>query len=177
MKVTWHDMQAYLGLNPKPDVEIVRVKRLQAAIAAHQRLHHGSGNGSELPTSTATASPLQPQSMDKSSTMEGPKTIVGLLPHPSSLVNTGLPPFMTSSVTLGRLLFMHNLTNNRAWAVNVHPPRGSVVLSGLIEVVGQKGRLTVDVTAAYDVKEGKFIEMHSSPKRFLPHRQSPRGGP
>ena len=40
-----------------------------------------------------------------------------------------------------------------------------MVVSGLIEIVGQKGRLIVDVAATYDVKTEKFVEVVSAPKQ------------
>lgn len=56
-------------------------------------------------------------------------------------------------------------------------PRGTVAVSGLIEVVGTKGKATLDVTAAYDPKENEFVLSLWRPRRIQPRSQPPRGGP
>lgn len=56
------------------------------------------------------------------------------------------------------------------------PPRGSLVISGLVEMLGSNAMATVDVRAAYDPKERKFVGVNLAVRRFQERIQGPKGG-
>ena len=67
-------------------------------------------------------------------------------------------------------------TLKRTWRpVLTPPPRGSVIVSGLVEVVGPDGLVLLDVTAAYDPKESQWVGLHAQIRRAKERRQSPKG--
>jgi hypothetical protein len=72
-------------------------------------------------------------------------------------------------------LFWHTLTKNRQ-PMSLDPPRGTILVSGLIEVVGIKGKLTFDVAAAWDPKANDFVLSGWKARKYSPKTQSPRGG-
>ncbi|KAF2085603.1 hypothetical protein K490DRAFT_58499 [Saccharata proteae CBS 121410] len=57
------------------------------------------------------------------------------------------------------------------------PPRGTLVVSGLVEIIAAKARLTMDVYAAYDPKSNRYVLVQGKIRRVQHNRQRPRGGP
>ena len=72
---------------------------------------------------------------------------------------------------------MHSMAQQMSKHYRFELPRGTVAVSGLIEVVGTKGKATLDVTAAYDPKDNEFVLSLWRPRRIQPRSQSPKGGP
>jgi hypothetical protein len=54
-------------------------------------------------------------------------------------------------------------------------PRGAIILSGLVEVVGKKARATMDVTAVYDLASDKYLSINVMGRRIAELKQRPRG--
>lgn len=71
--------------------------------------------------------------------------------------------------------FMHNFTKQYR-GFKMEPPRGSVVLKGMISVVGDKGRMTFNVIAFYDPKTEQYVGMGAQVNSFSRKVQRPRGG-
>ncbi|KAL5114711.1 hypothetical protein ACEQ8H_007380 [Pleosporales sp. CAS-2024a] len=59
----------------------------------------------------------------------------------------------------------------------LQPPRGTFLVLGLIEVYGERARMTFNVTATYDPKQGRYVYMKISVWNLVDHSQRPRGGP
>ncbi|KAI9834787.1 MAG: hypothetical protein M1819_002873 [Sarea resinae] len=57
------------------------------------------------------------------------------------------------------------------------PPRGSVILSGLVEIQGTDAMAVLDVKAAYNPKEAKWGGIMLGVRRYQRRRQAPLGGP
>ncbi|PSN69597.1 hypothetical protein BS50DRAFT_291557 [Corynespora cassiicola Philippines] len=57
------------------------------------------------------------------------------------------------------------------------PPRGTFLVTGLVEIIGQKARMTLDVSAAYDPRIGKFVTLDAKMRSLVNFRQEPKGGP
>ena len=72
-------------------------------------------------------------------------------------------------------VFQHSLV--RTWKMpRVPPERGSIIISGLVEVVGSKATCVLDVRAAYHPKENRWVGVNIGMRRLQAKRQSPRGG-
>lgn len=82
-------------------------------------------------------------------------------------------PIAGDSATVRRFMgtFM-----NRWRGFKVDAPRGSVVLSGLISVIGDKGRMNLLVTAFWDPKSEQFLAMAAHVVSLQPKHQRPKGG-
>lgn len=75
-------------------------------------------------------------------------------------------------------LFMHTFAKNTSQrSMEIEPPRGTVVVSGLVEVKGKDATATMDVHAAYDLKQNKYVIISMGVKKVKPRVQSPKGGP
>ncbi|KAF2675255.1 hypothetical protein BT63DRAFT_420471 [Microthyrium microscopicum] len=58
----------------------------------------------------------------------------------------------------------------------VDPPRGCIILSGLVECVGSRANATMDVVAAFDLFHDHIVVAVRNIRRLAPHQQRPRGG-
>jgi len=56
------------------------------------------------------------------------------------------------------------------------PPRGSIVLQGLVECHGTQFVATVDVIAAWDLSEEQIVMHNTKIRHITPRRIAPRGG-
>ncbi|KAF2435846.1 hypothetical protein EJ08DRAFT_729712 [Tothia fuscella] len=93
-------------------------------------------------------------------------------------MSISIPDVDTTSVEgspITMLLFWLKMSKNRQ-PMNIDPPRGTIVVSGLIEVVGSKGKSTFDVAAAWDPKANDFVASGWKHRKYTPKMQSPRGG-
>lgn len=59
----------------------------------------------------------------------------------------------------------------------LEPPRGSLVVQGLVEIKGSKGRIMFDVQSCYDPKESKFVTVNAGMRSTKRWNQAPKGGP
>ncbi|KAH3945540.1 hypothetical protein HBI81_083440 [Parastagonospora nodorum] len=57
------------------------------------------------------------------------------------------------------------------------PPRGSFLVMGLIDIYGEKARITLNVAAWYDPKQGRYVSIKTGIYNLVDHSQRPRGGP
>jgi hypothetical protein len=171
------DMQAnkvreYFGLQPKIDPEAALIKA--SLMERSNTKKFGSGNKPpEVPQNPFSKGlpppPIVPASGQnaEASDAESPGTSIPRLP---SIVPRG----ESKPVTLA--LFLHNLRKNRG-STAIEPPRGSVVVTGLIEVIGTRGRTTLDVSAAFDPPSDEYVLWSWRPRRIQPKSQRPKGGP
>ncbi|KAI4207251.1 MAG: hypothetical protein LQ348_000636 [Seirophora lacunosa] len=60
---------------------------------------------------------------------------------------------------------------------NTPPERGTVLFSGLVELVGPKGIAVLDVHAVYHPAKQEWRHIALEPRRFQPRGQRPLGGP
>ncbi|KAL8785585.1 MAG: hypothetical protein Q9195_008571 [Heterodermia aff. obscurata] len=73
-------------------------------------------------------------------------------------------------------VFQHSLI--RTWKMpKVPPERGSIIISGLVELVGSKATCVIDVRAAYHPKENRWVGVGIGVRRMQAKKQSPKGGP
>ena len=180
LNVQLNKVKQSLGLAPaaNPQIESVQ-KRVQP-----KQDHNGKGSANEK--SGAQSNPeggpgTAKQRTSAPATDQTPKTGSGGSASPDQK-KVGLPKLPSLSprgndnpITLA--IFMHSMAHQMSKPYRVELPRGTVGVSGLVEVVGTKGKATLDVTAAYDPKENEFVGSYWRPRRIQPRSQSPRGGP
>jgi hypothetical protein len=141
------------GTTPIPKADV-------PAQSAGQTKSSEKRDTSAQPEPTEKTDPSNPTSADQKK--------VGLPKLPSITPQGEGKPF-----TL--MLFLQSMAKNSK-PFQIDPPRGTILVTGLIEVVGSRGRTTVDAQAAYDPKAKDFVVSSWSPRRFQPKSQSPRGG-
>ncbi|KIW07930.1 uncharacterized protein PV09_01837 [Verruconis gallopava] len=165
-------VREYLGLQPKIDPEVALIK---ASLRERPNTKHfGSGNNSPKTPANPLSKGFPPQPITspsgqnaEASNSESSEPSIPRLP---SIVPRG----ENKPVTLA--LFLHNLRKNRG-PTPIEPPRGSVVVTGLIEVIGTNGRVTLDVSAAFDPRSDEYVLWSWRPRRIQPKAQRPKGGP
>ncbi|KAJ9648596.1 hypothetical protein H2201_000927 [Coniosporium apollinis] len=161
-----------LGLAPKEDEKIVQLR------AALEAVHPGAQTMLPKPAPPGTsgrsaadpakgiapiALPAPPQG--QRAPEAGGKEKAASLPS--------LPTIQRQPIAMS--VFANTWVKN--WTpLNVEAPRGSIVVSGLIEVQGSKARATMDVVAAYDPKQNKYVAMSLGVRRVQDKKQAPKGG-
>ncbi|CAI6282603.1 unnamed protein product [Periconia digitata] len=142
---------------------------LQAMIRARQIT-----SGSTPPTSptSASASPTStPTSEQQAAMPRSPPSSDPAHDRSSVTLQTSkMIPIMDMSFFRGKWL------KNRP-REQPQPPRGTFVVSGLIDIVGDKAKMTVDVFAAYDPKSAKYVIITIKPRTLKEWTQRPKGGP
>ena len=73
-------------------------------------------------------------------------------------------------------IFAHTLQKGRQTGNKPEPPRGTFVISGLVQMRGTRAAITFDVQAFYDPKMSRFTTVNVAPKALKRWTQSPRGG-
>jgi hypothetical protein len=69
--------------------------------------------------------------------------------------------------------YHHHLSNLRR-KDRSEPDRGSIRVSGLVEVIGTKGAATVDIIVDYDIKEKTFKVLDLGLRSLRPRSQKPK---
>ncbi|KAI9811337.1 MAG: hypothetical protein M1827_005497 [Pycnora praestabilis] len=85
------------------------------------------------------------------------------LPAPSQEMSTMLSAFMTKLAVTWK-------------PAKPPPPRGTFLVSGLVEVQGSKAVCVIDVQAAYNPIESKWDQVALKVRRLQPRKQAPPGG-
>jgi hypothetical protein len=180
LNVQLNRMKQSFGFTPSANPQIESMQKSSQP----KQDHNGKGSTNEKSGSQANPEEAPGTAKQRTSapaTHQTPKTGSGGSVNPDQK-KVGLPKLPTLSsqgnenpITLA--VFMHSMARQMSKPYKVELPRGTVGVSGLVEVVGTKGKATLDVTAAYDPKENEFVGSHWQPRRIQPRSQSPRGGP
>ncbi|KAK7191773.1 hypothetical protein PSPO01_02222 [Paraphaeosphaeria sporulosa] len=78
--------------------------------------------------------------------------------------------------TMNLAYFRLMLMKNRK-PMPVEPPRGTFVVTGLVELIGDKAKMTLDITACYDPNMAKYVMLNTRIRSMTKYKQQPRGGP
>ena len=71
--------------------------------------------------------------------------------------------------------FKKRLAKNWHKGINLEPPRGTILVSGLVEVHGPKGLCLVDVRAAYEPRNSQWVALACGFRRVKDRFQKPKG--
>jgi hypothetical protein len=180
-EVQLNKVRGYFGLDAKWNPQ---VENLHKAIQLREAMVRAKQGGKDTTTPPPTAAPPPESAAPSQHASQSPENSQKPDSPGSTKTdqkNVGLPklPSITPSpekrpITL--MIFMQTLAKNLPQA-KLEPPNGAVVLSGLVEVVGTRGRTTIMVVASYDPKNNEFHEWRWQPWRTQPRSQKPRGGP
>ena len=101
----------------------------------------------------------------KAETTDGTKLLRALpsTPHPNGEMASALTAFKR--------------TFAREWKpAAIPPPRGTLLVSGIVEVKGSNARCTLEVQAAYHPAESRWVSLAMGVRRIYPKKKSPKGG-
>lgn len=167
----WHKMKQLLGLVPSPDEEIKELQKRNLQIMQQLTQLGAKPPPGHGPAATDTSQRVAPPAAGFSD---------AVIPSSSSSTkdkNIALPEGTSPANLVAISIFAHTLA--RTWKpLDIkEAPRGTVIVSGLIEVKGSKARVTVDVNAAYDPKQDKYVIIKAGIRRLQDKHQRPLGGP
>jgi len=183
LKATWvvlryhWDTQAnkvrqHFGLAPKMDPQTAMLKNF---IIAHK--------AAEMREKKKVVPPLAPRIQDKkeTSTTSGDQKVDSSTTSPESDEQKTTPSILAwlipkaEQVPVTTYLFMQNLIKGSP-KKKVDPPRGSIEVTGLVEVLHKNARIYLDVEANYDLKSDQISEMSFKVKDMQPRQQRAKGG-
>lgn len=163
-ELSWKSFRSYMGWEDKSEPDTVQgvIQRVLASPPSP------SGPGvSATPAasdSSASAATESKQPAETASPFGSPAKDVGfVLPDPKKL---------TLDLTQFRQDFRKAFK-----PYTMQAPRGTFMVLGIIEVYGDRARMTLNVTAAYDPKQGRYVSLKAGVWNLVDHRQHPRGGP
>ena len=95
----------------------------------------------------------------------------------ASKVFPPLPSIPQPGGDMSSALMAFKRTLAKTWHPPATPPeRGTLLVSGLVEVSGTKAVCVLEVQAAYHPKESKWVSVAVGVRRIQRRKQSPRGG-
>ena len=142
---------------PKVPPGLIDFQRLAKASDGQQR--HPSPGVDKMPHGKS------PDSADAKTDSDGAK----VLPV--------LPTYPQPTGEIGSALSAFKRTLAKTWKPAVEPaPRGTFMVSGLVEVLGPKGVCVLDVRAAYHPAESKWVTIAMGVRRIQSRKQRPKGG-
>ncbi|OJD35118.1 uncharacterized protein BKCO1_1900017 [Diplodia corticola] len=164
----WHvqmnKLRQWIGLSPKVDPAVdVLARHLEAMQRAKQE-------GSNRPFAPPNTSERTVASANPNANANAAGKTAAAEKH------TNLPefePIPPQSIALS--IFSSTLLKN--WKrPQLEPPRGTILVTGLIEIRGDKARTVLDVTGAYDPLIDKYVALRVGSRLIQDKQQRPRGG-
>lgn len=162
--VSWNTIKSCVGWEDRSQPDTVQ-QVFQRALANSPPPPGTDASSVPPPTdkSASTISESSPSASSASSLDNSAKDLGFVLPDPKKL---------TLDLTNFRQDFRKAFK-----PYSLPPPRGSFLVLGLIEVYGERSRLTLNVTAFYDPKQGRYVGVQGKIWNLVDHRQTPKGGP
>jgi hypothetical protein len=157
----WKNFKIYMGWDQESKAETVQ--EIFQRISANPQSAGQTTSTAPNPFSASANDTQQPGASPSATPIDGPTNISFALPDPKSM-------------TLDLAQFRADLTRATA-PTALYPPRGTFIVRGLIELYGERARLTLNVNAIYDPKQGRYVSISAKPWNYVEHRQYPRGGP
>jgi hypothetical protein len=166
VELSWSSLGAYMGWAEKAQPETMQSK-LQKFVDMANPLSPSapevSANTTTSTSSSSTATERKQPAESTASVESQVKALGFVLPDPKSL-------------TLDLANFRQDFRKaSKPYAMQ--PPRGAIMVLGMIEVYGDRARITLNVTAAYDPKQHRYVGIKAGIWNIVDHRQTPKGGP
>jgi len=160
---SWKGFKVYMGWSPESKTETVQ--ELVQRISANPR-------SSANPTTSVTSRPFS----TSATPTQQPGASPSVAPVDGATKDLDRVTIDPKKFTLDLSQFQADF--RRTFKPYPHPvPRGAFVVMGLVEVYGERAKITVSVHAVYDPKQGRYVGVSAVPYNFVEFRQSPKGGP
>ncbi|KAK0850231.1 hypothetical protein LTR03_004693 [Friedmanniomyces endolithicus] len=134
-----------------------------------------TGTASALVTTHSTAGPASSPKNEQQDDQTGTTKHIAY-----SSTYPFLPlPSLTPSQDLPVALYFFTATLLKSWLPRkkLEPPRGAFIVTGMIEVRGEKGKALLDVQSVYDPSSGKFVRIQAGVRGMTGWRRDAKGGP
>ncbi|EOA88963.1 uncharacterized protein SETTUDRAFT_176358 [Exserohilum turcica Et28A] len=157
----WKNFKVYMGWEQEPKTETVQ--DLFHRISTNQQSSAGQATSiAPSPLSASANDTQQPAASPSTAPVDGPANVGFVLPDPKK---------MTLDLAQFRADFRKAFK-----PYTLQPPRGTFVVIGLIEIYGERARMTLNVQAVYDPKQGRYLRLTGLVWNYVEHQQYPRGG-
>jgi len=164
LDTNWKSFRAYVGWEAKAEPETVRDVIQRVVTTPPSASGPAPPSASSPPSAQAAAATDTKQPTDPASPLDNAtKHVWFALPDPKK-ITSDMSQFSTDF-------------RKTTKPYTIQAPRGTFVVLGLIEVHGDRAKMTLNVTAAYDPKQGKYVGLSAALWNLKDHRQRPRGGP
>lgn len=171
LQLSWKSFTSYLGFAEKPEAETVQ--SVIQRVLANPSSHPPPGVTASSEAAPGTLTPSSPDNKASSDSKQAAQSTSSVSTRGSE-AGFVLPDPKT--LTLDMTNFRQDLKKSfKPYAVQA--PRGSFKVLGLVQVYGDRAQLTLNVTAAYDPKQNRYVGLQVALWNFRDHKQVPRGGP
>ncbi|KAJ4287212.1 hypothetical protein N0V90_012610 [Kalmusia sp. IMI 367209] len=163
--LSWRDFKRYIGWGNSS-----RPQTVQGIISALPAPPTKSTSPNPTPAApSASTAPSTPADVEKQSTPSAPGN--------PALERFGLSLPDPKGVPTMDLLFFRLMMRKHQKQMQIQPPRGTFIVSGLVEVIGDRAKMTLDVTGVYDPRIAKYIMLQAKIRSMTEYKQRPKGGP
>jgi len=163
--LSWKSFRTYMGWEANSEPETVR------GVIQKVLVDPSTPSAPGASATPATSSPSEPAATESK---QQPAESASPLGSPAKDIGFVLPD--PKKLTLDLTQFRQDFRKT-AKPYALQPPRGTFMVLGLIEIYGDRARMTLNVAAAYDPKLGRYVSLKAQVWNLVDHRQSPKGGP
>lgn len=179
----WQDFRSYIGWEDKTQKKQEALARILTPPSLPPNFQSGAPSSANTPASSPTgatpaenAAQQQAASTDPTSSTPPQKDPLTSTPSGNGFERflPSLPP--PTNMTLDLSTFRASFKKEHQ-GLQMQPPRGTFIVTGLVEVIGDRARMTLDVAGAYDPRIGKYVMIRAGLRSITDYRQHPKGGP
>jgi len=186
----WHDTSKIGGMlgiqtKPQPSVDTILAQAMKRSSSQSDEPKQPAEENSSPPTATAdrdlgdSPRPDPNRAIDKppSEQLDALTKAIKADAQRVQEENDNIPPALRSHLLQAFMAFKTKFAQTWRPAPD-YPPRGSILVSGLIELDSPKAWLVIDVRAAWDPKTRQYDlrSMYLGMRRLQMKRQAPLGG-
>ena len=152
------------------------------AASTRQQVHHKPFSFHRLSQANDNAAPQITTGIESSSNVKTPEVSPPKTSSKSELTDgtrllRALPSIPQPNEEMTSALTAFKRTFAKEWKpAAIPPPRGTLVVSGLVEVRGPNGRCVLEVMAAYHPAESRWVALAMGVRRVHPKKKGPKGG-
>ena len=152
------------------------------AASTRQQVHHKPFSFHRLSQANDNAAPQITTGIESSSNVKTPEVSPPKTSSKSELTDgtrllQALPSIPQPNEEMTSALTAFKRTFAKEWKpAAIPPPRGTLVVSGLVEVRGPNGRCVLEVMAAYHPAESRWVALAMGVRRVHPKKKGPKGG-
>ncbi|KAK0650462.1 hypothetical protein DIS24_g6724 [Lasiodiplodia hormozganensis] len=162
--VQMNKFREWVGLRPKVNPTIDFLER---HLAAMQRANQ---EGSNRPLAPPNTSERTVANADPNTNANAAGKTAAAEKHTNLPEFEPVPP-QSIALTIFSTVLLKNWKRPQ-----LEPPRGTILVTGLIEIRGDRARTVLDVTAAYDPLIDKYVALRVGSRLIQDKQQRPRGG-
>ncbi|KAF2869524.1 hypothetical protein BDV95DRAFT_577595 [Massariosphaeria phaeospora] len=169
----WRELKRYVGWDVKPQ----STAPWTLVTGVPDSPSTGSHSPRAATANSPAGSPLAPSTTNDHQAQSAPPTPSSQKESTPALSSSPDAPKRINIVLPNLSFFRRSFQKQYHPLRDMQPPRGTFIMHGLIEIIGTKARMTVDVAAVYDPKTARYIMLTAKMRSLTDLKQVPKGGP